>query len=71
MSGVNMVPDHGIQPEETDEEREDYLDHCAAAEAIDEALETGEVTSLEDFVKELGLEKDCDLYGPHRFSGQT
>jgi hypothetical protein len=44
-----------------DEEREDYLDCCAAAEAIDEALETGEITPLEDFIKELGLEKDCGL----------
>ena len=43
------------------EEREDYLDYCAAAEAIDEALETGEITPLEDFIKELGLEKDCGL----------
>jgi hypothetical protein len=61
MSGVNMVPDKEILPDETDEEREDYLDYCAAAEAIDEALETGEVTPLEDFIKELGLEKDCGL----------
>jgi hypothetical protein len=44
-----------------DGEREDYLDYCAASEAIDEALETGEITSLEDFIKELGLEKDCGL----------
>ena len=39
-----------------DEEREDYLDYCAAAEAIDEALETREITSLEDFIKELAIE---------------
>ena len=38
------------------EEREDYLDYCAASGAIDDALETGEITSLEDLVKELGLE---------------
>ena len=44
-----------------DEKREDYLDYCAAAEAIDEALATGEITSLEDFIKELGLEKDCGV----------
>jgi hypothetical protein len=37
-----------------DEAREDYLDYCAAAEAIDEALETGEITPLDDFIKELG-----------------
>ena len=56
-----MVPDKEILPDETDEEREDYVDYCAAAEAIDEALETVEVTPLEDFIKELGLEKDCGL----------
>lgn len=39
-----------------DEESENYLDHCAAAEAIDEALETGEVAHLEDLIKELRLE---------------
>lgn len=43
------------------EESEDYLHYCAAAEAIDEALETGEVAHLEDFIKELGLESDCGL----------
>lgn len=47
--------------EEEDEEREDYLDYCAAVEAIDEALETGEITPFEDFIKELGLENDCGL----------
>ena len=45
-------------PEEFDgdEEREDYLDYCAAAEAIDEALEKGEVKKTEDFAKELGFD---------------
>ncbi len=44
-----------------DKEREDYLDYCAAAEAMDEAVEKGEITPLEDFIKELGLEKDCGV----------
>jgi hypothetical protein len=56
-----------VQPDEMltresvveDDEREDYLNCCSPAEAIDEALETGEITSLEDFIKELGLEKGC------------
>ena len=38
-----------------DDEREDYLDYCSAAEAIDEALETGEIRPFEDFAKELGI----------------
>ncbi|MBI4965140.1 MAG: hypothetical protein HY913_17835 [Desulfomonile tiedjei] len=38
-----------------EEESEDYLDYCAAAEAIDEALETGEIRSFEDFAKEVGI----------------
>jgi hypothetical protein len=63
MSEVNMVqPDETItepmEPDE-DEEWEDYLDCCAAAEAIDEALRTREITPLEDFIRELGLEKEC------------
>ena len=55
-----------------DEEREDYLDYCAAAEAIDEALETGEITTLEDFIKELGLEKDLSgaEVNPHTKTSQ-
>ncbi len=39
----------------TEEEHEDHLDRCAAAEAIDEALETGEIRSFEDFAKEIGV----------------
>jgi len=65
MTEANMSPTDEMQSDKIecsgDEDREDYLDYCAAAEAIDEALETGEVTPLEDFIKELGLEKDCGL----------
>ncbi len=39
----------------TQEEYEDHLDYYAAAEAIDEALETGEIRSFEDFAKEIGI----------------
>jgi len=42
-----------LPPDE--EAREDYLDYCAAAEAIDEALETGEMYLFEDVVKELKI----------------
>lgn len=38
-----------------EEEREDYLDYCAAAEAIEEALETGEIRPFEELAKELGI----------------
>ncbi len=43
-------------PEEfkDEEDRQDYLDACAAADAIEEALKTGEITSFEDFAKEMG-----------------
>jgi len=37
-----------------EEDKQDYLDACAAAEAIEEALETGEITPFEDFAKEMG-----------------
>lgn len=40
----------------SEEEREDYLDYCAAAEAIDEALEEGGVKKTGDFAKELGFD---------------
>jgi len=41
---------------ETEEEREDRLDYYAAAEAIDEALETGGIKKTKDFAKELGFD---------------
>jgi hypothetical protein len=37
-----------------EEDRQDYLDACAAADAIEEALETGEITPFEEFSKEMG-----------------
>jgi hypothetical protein len=53
--------DRGVPSVETsskgfkdDEDRQDYLDACAAAEAIEEALETGEITPFEDFAEEMG-----------------
>jgi hypothetical protein len=49
-------------PSPDDEEAwEDYMDYCAAAQALEEALQTKEITPLEDFIKELGLEKECGL----------
>lgn len=49
-------------PSPRDEEAwEDYQDYCAAAEALEEALKTKEITPLEDFIRELGLEKECGL----------
>lgn len=48
-----------VRPEEekkiSEEEYEDRLDSCAAAEAVDEALATGEIRSFEDFAKEMGI----------------
>ncbi len=37
-----------------DEDRQDHLDACAAADAIEEALETGEIRAFEEFAKEMG-----------------
>jgi hypothetical protein len=45
----------------TEEERQDHLDCCAAAEALDEFLQDREITPLEDFIRELGLEKDLGV----------
>ncbi|MCX5873362.1 MAG: hypothetical protein NTY51_09035 [Deltaproteobacteria bacterium] len=38
-----------------EEEREDYLDYCAATEAIDEALAKREIRLFDEFAKELGF----------------
>lgn len=51
---VESLPSDSEAPEE--EAREDYLDYCAAAEAIEEALETGDITLTKDFAKELGFD---------------
>ncbi|GEM_PF-1229012 len=40
----------------TEEDYEDHLDHCAAVEAIDEALEEGGMKRTRDFAKELGFD---------------
>ena len=46
-----------LQIELSDEEKiEDYLDYCAASEAIEEAIQTGKIMKTSDFAKELGLE---------------
>ncbi len=37
----------------SEQERQDHLDYCAAAEALDEFLQDREITPLEDFIKEL------------------
>jgi hypothetical protein len=44
------------EPFQSEEEGEDYLDYCAAAEAIDEALEEGGIKKTRDFAKELGFD---------------
>ncbi|MEW6112646.1 MAG: hypothetical protein AB1664_11005 [Thermodesulfobacteriota bacterium] len=52
----DICPPEAQDTQPSDEEaREDYLDYCAAAEAIDEALETGEMYLFEDVVKELKI----------------
>ncbi len=40
----------------SEEGYEDHLDYCAALEAIDEALEKGEIKRTRDFAKELGFD---------------
>ncbi len=40
----------------TEEDYEDHLDCCVAAEAIDEAVENGGVKRTRDFAKELGFD---------------
>jgi len=46
------------EPKPTIEEPEaDYVDYCAAAEAIDDALKNpGKIKKTRDFAKELGFE---------------
>ncbi len=40
----------------SEEDYQDYLDYCAAAEALDEVLSTDEKPMpIEDFIRELGL----------------
>ena len=39
----------------TEEASEDYLDYCAASEAIAEALVSGEIRPFDEFAKELGI----------------
>lgn len=39
----------------TEEASEDYLDYCAASEAIAEALVSGEIRPFDGFAKELGI----------------
>jgi len=40
-----------------EEERQRYHDYCAAGESIAEALESGEISDYEEFIKELDIEK--------------
>jgi hypothetical protein len=55
------APEIPIPTPDDEEAWDDYLDYCAAAEALVEALQTKEITPLEDFIRELGLEKECGL----------
>jgi hypothetical protein len=58
MKRINGASFDARPPEDekmTEEEYEDRLDFCAAAEAVDEALATGEIRSFEDFAKEMGI----------------
>ncbi|MFC1835622.1 hypothetical protein ACFL2Q_12940 [Thermodesulfobacteriota bacterium] len=48
------MPSDSASPEE--EGREEYLDYCAAAEAIEEALETSDIMPTQDFATELGFD---------------
>jgi hypothetical protein len=58
---INDEPSCGEPKPEKSEETldmdcEDHLDYCAAVEAIDEALEKGEVRRTRDFARELGFD---------------
>ncbi len=60
MNETKPIPDEQapcgtIRKEFRDEEdRQDYLDACAAADAIDEALADEEIRPFEEFEKDLG-----------------
>jgi hypothetical protein len=54
-------PEIPIPSPDDEEAWEDYQDYCAAAKGLEEALQTKEITPLEDFINELGLEKECGL----------
>ncbi|MEW6533769.1 MAG: hypothetical protein AB1473_23265 [Thermodesulfobacteriota bacterium] len=49
---TDQLPKHPVRAEDEDA-WEDYQDYCMAAEALEEALEEGEVRPFEEFVKEL------------------
>lgn len=60
--GKNKTMSQAIEPEEappaefaTEEVSEDYLDLCAASEAMAEALVSGEIRPFDEFAKELGI----------------
>jgi len=57
LNTIRPAPEllEGISTRSADENREDYLDYCAASAALDEAIADGEVTPLEEFAKELGI----------------
>jgi hypothetical protein len=63
ITSDQMSSDVGAGSPRVNEEEawEDYQDYCAAAAALDEALLTGEITPLEDLIRELGLEKECGV----------
>lgn len=54
----------------TELEREDHLDCCAAAEALEEFLQDREITPLEDFIEELGLDEDLGVQGAYHLVRQ-
>jgi hypothetical protein len=56
IDGEKSSVEPRLEPPMPEEEREDYLDYCAAAEAIDEALEKGGIKRTKDFAKELGFD---------------
>ncbi|MGO9122747.1 MAG: hypothetical protein ACLQPD_34660 [Desulfomonilaceae bacterium] len=51
---INPRPER--EKEMTEEEYEDHLDCCVAAEAVDEALEKDGMKRTRDFAKELGFD---------------
>jgi hypothetical protein len=57
MSSTSAPTAKDQEPRSPDEEaQEDYMDYCAAAEAIEDALENPEgIKTMEDFAKELDL----------------
>jgi hypothetical protein len=55
MSQAIELAESSTEEFATEEASEDYLDYCAASEAIANALVSGEIRPFDEFAKELGI----------------